>query len=46
MSWACRMGSLRVLVTGGAGLDPHLVRALATAGQSVRVLDNLSTGSG
>lgn len=40
------MESLRVLVTGGAGfIGSHLVRALVRAGHSVRVLDNLSTGS-
>ncbi len=34
-----------VLVTGGAGfIGSHLVRALASRGQRVRVLDNLTTG--
>ena len=35
-----------MLVTGGVGfIGSHLVRTLAVAGHSVRVLDNLSTGS-
>ena len=35
----------RILVTGGAGyIGSHVVRMLTSAGQSVVVLDNLSTG--
>ena len=37
---------MRILVTGGAGfIGSHLVRWLLQANHSVRVLDNLSTGS-
>ena len=36
---------MTVLVTGGAGyIGSHMVLRLADAGQSVVVLDNLSTG--
>ena len=40
------MGKLMtVLVTGGAGyIGSHMVQALAEAGESVVVIDNLSTG--
>src|SRR5438270_304394 len=37
--------SMTVLVTGGAGyIGSHMVHALAEAGESVVVIDNLSTG--
>src|SRR6202171_3233208 len=41
-----KMGKLMtVLVTGGAGyIGSHMVQALAEAGESVVVIDNLSTG--
>ena len=36
---------MTVLVTGGAGyIGSHTVQALAEAGESVVVVDNLSTG--
>src|SRR3981189_3104058 len=36
---------MTVLVTGGAGyIGSHMVHALAEAGESVAVIDNLSTG--
>src|ERR1044071_8447742 len=36
---------MTVLITGGAGyIGSHMVHALADAGESVAVLDNLSTG--
>src|SRR6202049_2524863 len=38
-------GLMTVLVTGGAGyIGSHMVHALAEAGESVVVIDNLSTG--
>jgi nucleoside-diphosphate-sugar epimerase len=40
------LGVRRVLVTGGAGfIGAHLVRALLARGDTVRVLDNMATGS-
>src|SRR6266850_727314 len=44
LNW--KMGKLMtVLVTGGAGyIGSHMVQALAEAGESVVVIDNLSTG--
>ena len=37
---------MQVLVTGGAGfIGSHLARALVEQGATVRVLDNLSSGS-
>jgi len=36
---------MTVLVTGGAGyIGSHMVQALAEAGESVVLIDNLSTG--
>src|ERR1700680_5257635 len=38
-------GLMTVLVTGGAGyIGSHMVHALAEAGESVVVIDNLTTG--
>ena len=40
------MAKARYLVTGGAGfIGSNLVAALASAGERVRILDNVSTGS-
>jgi UDP-glucose 4-epimerase len=39
------MGSMTILVTGGAGyIGSHMVHELADAGEAVVVIDNLSTG--
>ena len=41
-----KRGIMHVLVTGGAGfIGSHLTQALLARGDSVAVLDNLSTGS-
>jgi UDP-glucose 4-epimerase len=40
------LGSLKILVTGGAGfIGSHLVDRLVDVGYDIRVIDNLSTGS-
>ena len=45
-NWPCKEGTVKILVTGGAGfIGSHLVEKLISRGDNVVILDDLSTGN-